>query len=51
MVNATSLELGFGRGKVEELSQENGPIGVQLFDHRPAPWQMRRDGRKTPGLT
>ena len=35
MVNATSLELGFGRGKVEELSQEQGPIGVQLFDHRP----------------
>ena len=36
MVNATSLELGHGRGKVEELSQETGPIGVQLFDHRPA---------------
>ena len=36
MVNATSLELGFGRGKVEELGEENGPIGVQLFDHRPA---------------
>ncbi len=36
MVNATSLELGFGRGKVEELGKENGPIGVQLFDHRPA---------------
>ena len=35
MVNATSLELGHGRGKVEELSEENGPIGVQLFDHRP----------------
>ena len=28
MVNATSLELGHGRGKVEELSEENGPIGV-----------------------
>ena len=36
MVNATSLELGFGRGKVEELGDEQGPIGVQLFDHRPA---------------
>ena len=36
MVNATSLELGHGRGKVEELAEEPGPIGVQLFDHRPA---------------
>lgn len=36
MVNATSLELGHGRAKVEELSEERGPIGVQLFDHRPA---------------
>ena len=36
MVNATSLELGFGRGKVEELGVESGPIGVQLFDHRPS---------------
>ena len=36
MVNATSLELGHGRCKVEELAEENGPIGVQLFDHRPA---------------
>ena len=36
MVNATSLELGFGRGKVEELGEESGPIGVQLFDHRPS---------------
>jgi nifR3 family TIM-barrel protein len=35
MVNATSLELGFGLQKVEELHQEAGPIGVQLFDHRP----------------
>jgi nifR3 family TIM-barrel protein len=35
MVNATSLELGHGRGKVEELAGERGPIGVQLFDHRP----------------
>ena len=36
MVNATSLELGHGLQKVEELAQEAGPIGVQLFDHRPA---------------
>jgi len=36
MVNATSLELGFGLQKVEELASEAGPIGVQLFDHRPA---------------
>ena len=35
MVNATSLELGHGRIKVEELAGESGPIGVQLFDHRP----------------
>jgi nifR3 family TIM-barrel protein len=35
MVNATSLELGHGRQKVEELRREPGPIGVQLFDHRP----------------
>jgi nifR3 family TIM-barrel protein len=35
MVNATSLELGHGRRKVEELAEESGPIGVQLFDHRP----------------
>lgn len=36
MVNATSLELGFGLQKVEELGSEAGPIGVQLFDYRPA---------------
>ncbi|MCP9809241.1 tRNA dihydrouridine synthase DusB [Cyanobium sp. HWJ4-Hawea] len=35
MVNATSLELGHGRQKVEELASEAGPIGVQLFDYRP----------------
>jgi tRNA-dihydrouridine synthase B len=35
MVNATSLELGFGRYKVEELADEIGPVAVQLFDHRP----------------
>ena len=36
MVNATSLEMGFGLQKVEELAEESGPIGVQLFDYRPA---------------
>ncbi|MEB3326266.1 MAG: tRNA dihydrouridine synthase DusB [Synechococcus sp.] len=36
MVNATSLELGHGLCKVEELAGEPGLIGVQLFDHRPA---------------
>jgi tRNA-dihydrouridine synthase B len=36
MVNATSLELGFGVQKVAELATETGPIAVQLFDHRPA---------------
>ena len=35
MVNAKSLELGHGEEKVIELSNESGPIGVQLFDHRP----------------
>ena len=35
MVNAKSLELGHGEEKVLELSEENGPIGVQLFDYRP----------------
>ena len=35
MVNATSLELGHGLCKVEDLAKEEGPIGVQLFDHRP----------------
>ena len=36
MVNATSLELGHGRFKLEDLASEAGPIAVQLFDHRPA---------------
>ncbi len=35
MVNAKSLKLGHGEEKVIELSEESGPIGVQLFDHRP----------------
>ena len=36
MVNATSLELGHGRRKLQNMERESGPIGVQLFDHRPA---------------
>ena len=36
MVNATSLELGHGRLKMDGLQDETGPIGVQLFDHHPA---------------
>ena len=36
MVNATSLELGHGRRKLDDLGGESGPIGVQLFDHRPS---------------
>jgi len=35
MVNATSLELGHGRLKMDGLQEETGPIGVQLFDHHP----------------
>ena len=35
MVNATSLELGHGYGKMENLKAEEGPIAVQLFDHHP----------------
>lgn len=35
MVNATSLEMGHGTRKVEELAEDWGPIAVQLFDHRP----------------
>ena len=35
MVNAKSLELGYGREKLQEIAQENGPIGVQIFDCRP----------------
>jgi tRNA-dihydrouridine synthase B len=44
MVNATSLELGHGRRKVEELAEEIGPIGVQLLDHRP--WVMAEAARR-----
>jgi nifR3 family TIM-barrel protein len=35
MVNATSLELGHDYGKMDDLQAEDGPIAVQLFDHRP----------------
>tara|TARA_Y100001970_G_scaffold294164_1_gene447839 strand:- start:17197 stop:18192 length:996 start_codon:yes stop_codon:yes gene_type:complete len=35
MVNATSLGLGYGIQKIEELAEEDGPIGVQLYDFRP----------------
>ena len=50
MVNATSLELGHGRQKVSELSREDGPIGVQLFDHRPTAMAdaARRAGTPAP---
>ena len=36
MVHATRLEQGHGLRSVEQLAEERGPIGVQLFDHRPA---------------
>ncbi len=35
MINASCLELEHGRSKIKNLSQESGPVGVQLFDHRP----------------
>ena len=47
MVNATGLELGHGRQKVEELSEEPGPVGVQLFDVRPA--AMAEAARRAEG--
>jgi nifR3 family TIM-barrel protein len=47
MVNATSLELGHGRHKVEELAEEIGPIGVQLLDHRPG--AMAEAARRAEG--
>lgn len=47
MVNATSLEMGHGTRKVEELAEESGPIGVQLFDHRPA--AMAEAARRAEG--
>ncbi|WP_320675101.1 tRNA dihydrouridine synthase DusB [Prochlorococcus sp. MIT 1341] len=36
MVNAKGLELGHGLCKVELLEEEEGPVGVQLFDYRPS---------------
>ena len=35
MINATSLQLGHGYKKINKLSCEDGPIGVQIFDNRP----------------
>ncbi|MFN9623252.1 MAG: tRNA dihydrouridine synthase DusB [Cyanobacteriota bacterium] len=35
MVHATRLEQGQGRQRMEDLAEESGPIGVQLFDHHP----------------
>ena len=35
MVNATSLNLGYGVEKINQISKEEGPIGIQLFDNRP----------------
>lgn len=35
MVNATSLGLGYQYEKIDSLSMEDGPIGVQIFDHHP----------------
>ena len=35
MINATSLKKGFGINKIKQLNQEEGPIGVQIFDNRP----------------
>ncbi len=35
MVNATGLKLGHGNKKIQEISYEDGPVGVQIFDNRP----------------
>tara|TARA_Y100001970_G_C14173839_1_gene825762 strand:- start:47 stop:1039 length:993 start_codon:yes stop_codon:yes gene_type:complete len=35
MINAFSLKQGYGECKVQDLREESGPIGVQLFDNRP----------------
>ena len=35
MINATSLEKGYGTQKVNQIKLEKGPIGVQIFDNRP----------------
>lgn len=34
MINATSLQKGYGTQKIKQLELEEGPIGVQLFDNR-----------------
>ena len=35
MINATSLNKGYGIQKIKPLRLEQGPIGVQIFDNRP----------------
>jgi len=35
MINATSLKLGYGLEKITQISNEEGPVGIQLFDNRP----------------
>ena len=35
MINATSLNLGYGVEKINQIRNEEGPIGIQLFDNRP----------------
>ena len=35
MINATSLTLGYGLEKINQIENEEGPIGIQLFDNRP----------------
>ena len=35
MINATSLKLGYGLEKINQISKEEGPVGIQLFDNRP----------------
>ena len=34
MVNASSLKLGYGAKKINQIRFEDGPIGVQIFDNR-----------------
>ncbi len=35
MINATSLNKGYGSQKIKQLELEEGPVGVQIFDNRP----------------
>ena len=35
MINATSLKLGYGVEKINQITDEDGPVGIQLFDNRP----------------